>query len=58
MMQFLVELVRTVLEVRDERKRRDKAKRHPMDDPAVPRAPSDPLSLPTQGDIFGRRIEP
>ncbi len=58
MMRFLVELVLTMLEVRDERKRREKAKRHPMDDPAVPRAPSDPASLPTRGDIFGRRIEP
>jgi hypothetical protein len=58
MMRFLVELVRTALDVRDERKQREKAKRHPMDDPAVPRAPSDPLSQPTRGDIFGRRIEP
>jgi hypothetical protein len=58
MMRFLVELVLTMLEVRDERKRREKAKRHPLDDPAVPRAPSDPTSLPTRSDIFGRRIEP
>ena len=57
MMRFLVEFALTVFEVRDERKRRERAKRHPMDDPAVPRAPSDPQSLPTRGDIFGRRIE-
>lgn len=58
MMRFLVELLRTVLGLRAARKRREKFKRHPMDDPAVPRAPSDPLSLPTQGDNLGRRIEP